>query len=222
MKKIIFAFLLLFIISCWNNEVTEKNPIQEATSSSSEEKIILALWDSLTAWYNLDIIDSFPSQLEGVLKVNDYNYKVQNAWVSWDTSKNLLDRIGLYDDIDVSVYLLWIWSNDWLRLQSVEDMRINILKIIEHLQEVNPNATIVLEWMQMPLNVWVEYSNDFKQVFIDIQKEKQTKLYEFLLEWVATKKELNLSDWIHPNKQWYSIMANNLYNFLEKENIITK
>ena len=221
MKKGIFILVLLLLTSC-----SEKSHNDEVKNSESliqkEEKIILALWDSLTAGYNLDISDWYPSQLEGILKVNGYNYKVQNAWVSWDTSKNLLDRIELYDNIDVDIYLLGIWSNDWLRLQSIEDMKNNILEIIDHLQKVNPDGIIVLEWMQMPLNVWVEYSNNFKQVFIDIQEDEKTEFYEFLLNWVATKKELNLSDWVHPNKQWYTIIANNLYNFLTENNIITK
>lgn len=232
MKKIALFVLLITLASCWNNNETPTTNVSENKDQTVEkksdekemnQKIILALWDSLTAWYNLDIKDSFPSQIELLLKQGNYNYKVQNAWVSWDTSKNLLDRISLYDDIDVEIYLLGIWWNDWLRLWDTELMKANIEKIIDHIQNVNPDWIIVLEWMQMPLNVWIEYATNFQNVFTDIKNEREEiSFYNFLLEWVATKKELNLNDWVHPNEKWYTIIANNIYNFLQKENLITK
>ncbi len=223
MKKITLILTLLLLIWCWKaQEEDSKQKNSETWTDSLQESIILALWDSLTAWYNLDIKDSYPLQLKGILKAWNYNYTVQNAWVSWDTSKNLLDRIELYDDIDVDIYLLWIWSNDWLRKQSIEQMSTNINTIIDHIQKINPNWKIVLEWMQMPLNVWLKYSRDFKKTFENISKEQGVYFYEFLLEDVATKRELNLSDWIHPNKQGYRIIAQNIFNFLENKNIITK
>ena len=222
MKKISIILILLFLSGCiktWENQWDKK--YSENEKIISQEKIILALWDSLTAWYNLDIKDSYPLQLEGLLKSEWYNYKVQNAWVSWDTSKNLLDRIWLYDDINPDIYLVGIWSNDWLRRQSVDEMKTNITLIIEHIKKINPDAMIVLQWMQMPLNVGINYAKDFKKAFEDISQEEKIYFYEFLLKDVATKNQLNLSDWIHPNQQGYAIIAKNIYNFLIEKNLIT-
>jgi hypothetical protein len=33
----------------------------------------------VTAGYNLDLSDAYPSQLEALLKENGYNYKITNA-----------------------------------------------------------------------------------------------------------------------------------------------
>ncbi len=216
---------MLFLLSCWNNQENSINNNKKDSQAKTApiQKTIVALWDSLTAWYNLDISDSYPHQLSTILKNNWYNYTVINAWVSGDTSKNLLDRIELYDDIDADIYIVGIGGNDWLRKLSTSDLENNILKIIDHLENVNPDSQIVLAGMQIPLNAWIDYSNYFKELYFNIKKKK-TKIYlfPFLLEWVATKQELNLSDWIHPNRQWYAIIAQNLYDYIEENTIITK
>ena len=146
LKKIILTCIFIFMMTwCSNtkNTNTSKNEIPR------EKQNILALWDSITAWYNLDLSEAYPAQLEDLLQDNWYNYKMVNAGVSWDTSKNLLDRIELYDDLKVDIYMLTIWANDWLRRQSVEQMTQNISAIIEHLQNVSPDAQIVLSGMQI-------------------------------------------------------------------------
>lgn len=219
MKNVIFTVIIsMFLVSCWSHIVEEK------TSSSTKEKpsTIIALWDSLTAWYNLDISDSYPSQLEDILDENNYNYKIINAGVSWDTSKNLLDRIDLYDETPAEIYMLTIGGNDALRRQSIDDMVNNIQKIIDSLQLQNPDATIVLSGMQIPINYGLSYASNYKKAFETLADKNNLEFYEFFLEWVAQDSKLNLSDGIHPNAQGYKIIANNLYDFLESEKIIQK
>ncbi len=218
MKKIMLFIISLFLLfSCsWEEEVITN------TENPSIEKEIIVLWDSLVAGYNLDISESYPMQLEDILRKNWYNYKITNAWVSWNTSKNLLDRIELYDEVNADIYIITIWGNDWLRRQSIEDMKLNIKKTINHLQNINSDSKIVLTWMQIPINLWLNYSIDFKNTFEEIADELDIYLYDFLLEWVAKDVKLNLNDWIHPNKDWYEVIANNLYKFLIDKKIITK
>ena len=221
-------FICMTLLSwCWNSshiwEVNSPEIPNGTATKSNIQKIILTLGDSLTAWYNLDISESYPSQLHQKLINNWYNYKVINAGVSGDTSKNLLDRIELYNDIPADIYILAIGWNDWLRKLSTIELQKNIESIIHHLQNVNPDGKIILAWMQIPLNAWLEYAQEFSQLYRDIQENDPTiNLFPFLLEWVATKKELNLSDSIHPNKQWYNIIAQNIFNFIDKNHLITK
>jgi len=95
MKKTILIIFSIFLLYSCGNEKIEKNNI---SNEVKKEYKILALWDSLTAWYNLDISESYPAQLENLLNKNSDNFEVINAWVSWDTSKNLLSRINLYTE----------------------------------------------------------------------------------------------------------------------------
>lgn len=217
MKKIIFTlFMSLFLVSC-GNEISQT---QQPEDNNETPINILALWDSLTAGYNLDISDSYPAQLENKLQENNYNYKIINAGVSWDTSQNLLDRIDLYSDTKSDIYLLTIWWNDALRRMSVENLKNNIQTIIDTIYQQNPDAKVVLSGMQIPINYWLNYSKNFKEIYESLAEENDVYFYEFFLEDVAQKSDLNLSDGIHPNAKGYEIIAQNLYNFLEDEKII--
>lgn len=218
-KLFILLFLSVVLVSCWNPDNTS-----QVSENKVEviEKNILTLWDSITAWYNLDLSQAYPAQMQEILQNKGYNYKVINAGVSWDTSKNLLDRIELYDDLEIDIYMLTIWWNDGLRRQSVTTMKENISQIIEHLQTINPDAQIVLSGMQMPINLGWNYSKEFNKSYWELSEKYKLPLYEFFLEWVAKDEKLNLSDGIHPNNAGYKIIAENLYEFLEDEDIIQK
>ncbi|MGB2111387.1 MAG: SGNH/GDSL hydrolase family protein [Patescibacteria group bacterium] len=68
----------------------------------------------------------------------------------------------------------------------------------------------------------MNYSKNFKEIYESLAEENDVYFYEFFLEDVAQKSDLNLSDGIHPNAKGYEIIAQNLYNFLEDEKIILK
>ena len=217
--KIFIALLInsLFLISCWN---IENNDIKN-NNINLNPKTILAIWDSLTAWYSLNLEDSYPMQLEKILNKNWYNYEVINAWVSWDTSEQLLKRIDLYINEKESlpnIAILVIWWNDWLRWKNLNEIEQNIELIIKKLKAKNVN--IVFWWMKIPPNLGFNYSNNFFKLYKKISNNNNVFLIDFFLEWVAWQKNLNLNDWIHPNKQWYKIISENIFKFLENNNLI--
>ena len=84
MKKIFILLWLVFMIS-WCGNATNKENIESKNIESVEKIQILALWDSITAWYRLPLQDSYPFQLEKLLWPD--KYEVTNAWVSGDTSQ---------------------------------------------------------------------------------------------------------------------------------------
>jgi len=219
MKKIIAGLVSIFLLaSCTTTNDTQEN----SQEINAQQKTILALWDSITAGYNLDISQAYPAQLETLMQDNGYNYKIINAWVSWDTSQNLLDRIDLYADTQADIYLLTIGGNDALRRMDLQNLKQNIQEIIDTIYSQNPDAQIVLSGMQIPINYGLSYANNFKNLYSEIAEENNLEFYEFFLEGVAQKSDLNLSDGIHPNEKWYAIIAQNLFDFLKTEKIISQ
>lgn len=203
--------LLMFSCSTSQENITLEN---SENTIKKEDKKILALWDSLTAWYNLSIEDSYPYKLNNILKDNWYSYNVINAWVSWNTSKNLISRINLYKD-NYEIVLLNIWWNDALRSLSIDDLKSNILDIIKKF----PNSSIILFWIDLPSNYWLVYRNNLKNMYKEISNEKSIYFYGSFFDWLDHSKHF-LNDQIHPNEEWYEIVSSKVFKFLVDNKII--
>ncbi len=221
MKKIIIVLLGILLLSSCSTQEQENNLSTDIAKPQGEKQVILALWDSLTAGFWVSESENYPTKLESTLADNSYNYEVINAGVSGNTSKNLLDRADLYLDKNPDIVLLVIWGNDGLRGLATVEMKENILKIIELYEQTD--AKIVLAGMDIPINLWLSYRADFMDVYEEISQEKEDIYFlEYFLEGVWWYARYNLSDRIHPNPEGYDIVVDNLYEFLESENIITK
>jgi len=217
MKIILIILTSLIILASCGTQPTVEIP----TVSPSSEKTILALGDSLTAGYGLPESDSYPSQLAVRLTGLGYNYSIKNAWVSGDTSAGLLSRMGWLLEWDIpSLVILCIGGNDAFQGKSVEDIETNIWHIIELLQA--KNIPILFAGMQAPLNLGWDYGKKYEAIFPRLAKEYNLYYIPFLLEGVALKANLNQDDRIHPTKEWYTIVVDNLAKILEDKKLISK
>ncbi len=215
MKKIILWLLCLCMItSC----ISGKN-LSSDENTSIEPKTILALWDSLTAWFWVDESENYPSKLEAKLKENGYNHTIINAWISWDTSADVLARASKYIDQKPDILILVVWWNDGLKWLPVADMKENILAIVDMYQD--EWVQVVLWWMDIFPTLWLWYRSDFKNVYKEVVKERDDiEFYKFFLSGVATKDELNLRDKVHPNPAGYDIIVEKLYDFMKKKKLL--
>ncbi len=209
----------MFLIFSCSQSQENKRSIPE--KSSFETRKIIALWDSLTAGYGLEIQESYPAKLQKKLQEGNYNYEVINAWISWDTSDGLVARAELYLEQNPEIVMIVIGWNDGLRGLPTTNLEANILKIVDMYSEAW--VKVVLGGMDVPANLGLTYRRDFRAVYNNVaQQRKNVEFLEFFLEWVAGKSQYNLSDMIHPNSEWYDIIVENLYKFLEKNKVITK
>lgn len=184
---------------------------------------IFALWDSLTAWYQLPSEDSWPSQLEKILQANNYTqYKIINWWKSGDTSQQLKDRLSwsTADAKSGDIAIVTIWGNDWFQWVPIETLEKNLYEIVTELQQ--KGVTTIIGGMQITTNLWETYTKNFASLYPRIATKTNSKLIPFLLDGVAAQPTLNLSDMIHPNKEWYTIVATTVYTYLLENNLITK
>ena len=219
MKTTIIYALILFSITILLSACSTKEA--EITSTPPKSKVILALWDSLTAGYGLPADQSYPAQLQTKLATLGYNYAVQNAGISWDTSAQLLARTDwIIDGGTYDLAILCIGANDAFQWKNVADIEKNIRAVIEKLQV--KKIPIFLAGMRAPLNLGTSYRAEYDTLFEKLADEYNLVFMPFFLEWVALRANLNQDDRIHPTSAWYAIIVENILEILEDEDLIKK
>lgn len=179
----------------------------------SKWPVIVAFGDSLTAGEGVPLAVNYPSQLQAALDARGFKYRVVNAGVSGETSSDGLARVGAVLAQHPSIVILELGANDGLRGHRLEELRKNLIVIIEQLQA--SGARVVLAGMQVPRRVAPEYAARFRQIFPDLAARYGLPLIPFFLQDVALVRELNQDDGLHPNAEGYSYVARNVLKVLE-------
>ncbi len=221
MNKIIVFICIIFITACNNNEKTatkqaaaidnkEKNPTPVAA------KTILFFGNSLTAGYGLEPEQSFPALIGKKIDSLQLSYKVVNAGVSGETSSGGEGRIDWILKQPVDVFILELGANDGLRGIPVAETKKNLQAIITKVKAKYPNARLVLAGMQVPPSMGQKYAADFQSLYPQLAKQNDITLIPFLLEGVGGNVKLNQQDGIHPNAEGAKIVAENVWQQLQK------
>jgi len=180
---------------------------QEADSS----RTILFYGDSLTAGYGLDREQAFPALVQARIDSLGWNFEVFNAGLSGETSAGGLRRIDWLMRRPVDVFVLELGANDGLRGIDLKSTRSNLQQIIDRVKAKNPDISLVVVGMQMTPNLGAEYTEEFQRLFPGLAKENGAALVPFLLEGVADRPELNLSDGNHPTVEGHRIVAETVW-----------
>lgn len=190
----LFAFLLIFV-----------------RAADAEEKVILAMGDSLMAGYNLPPNASFPAQLETWLREQGADVRVLNSGVSGDTTASGRSRLdwslASVPGGKPDLFILEFGGNDMLRGIDPRVTRANMDAILEKLNGLN--IRVLVMGMQAPPNMGAEYGREFNAIFPELAEKYGAELYPFYLEGVAAIPSLNLEDGLHPNEQGIEIMVEN-------------
>jgi acyl-CoA thioesterase-1 len=92
-------------------------------------------------------------------------------------------------------------------------MKANLDKIIRKAKE--KNLKVLLCGMLAPPTMGSDYRRDYVNAFPDLADENGVEFLPFLLDRVATRRELNQADGIHPNAEGTRIMTENIYSALK-------
>ncbi len=205
MKRIIFS---LFVIALFGRTLL----------ASNETQVIVALGDSLSAGYNLAQQDSFPSQLEQMLKANGHNVKMFNASVSGDTTKAGVARLNWILNDKNHLVIVELGANDFLRGVKPDETYLNLDKILNELTKAK--RKILFIGMKAPPNLGEDFQKKYDKIFEDLQKKygkfKGFRYDKFFLEGVYDKPELLSNDNMHPNKAGLTFIAERLYPVIEE------
>jgi acyl-CoA thioesterase I len=178
-------------------------------------RIVLFLGDSITAGYGLDISQAFPDLIQKQIAAKGWTFKVVNAGQSGDTSAGGLGRIDWLLKNRVDVLVLELGANDGLRGVSIDEMKRNLQAIIDRTKKRYPEAKIIIAGMKVPPNMGRDYGRRFETAFADVAKKNNAALIPFILEGVGGRRELNLSDGIHPTAKGHERVADNVWKVLE-------
>ena len=132
---------------------------------TEQDQTILFFGNSLTAGYQLEEAESFPSLIQDRIDSLGLAYQVVNAGLSGETTAGGLNRIDWVLGQHVDVFVLELGANDALRGFALEDTRKNLAGILDKVKVKYPEAKLVLAGMQAPPNLGKEYTDEFRSIF---------------------------------------------------------
>ncbi len=221
--KFSYFFIALVLLSCGDAK-TEKATEGQKTGEQTEDtsatetatKNILFFGDSITAGYGLDDTDdAYPAVVQEKIDSLDLNYTVINSGVSGETTAGGSSRIDWVIKQDVTIFVLELGANDGLRGVPLSETRSNLQNIIDTVREQRPETTIILAGMQLPPNMGQEYTQGFKQLYVDLAEKNDIAFIPFILKDVGGVSALNQADGIHPTVEGHKIVANTVWETLE-------
>ena len=182
------------------------------TGAGAEDRVIVALGDSLTAGLGVAADETYPALLQARLRREGFAYRVVNAGVSGDTTAGGLRRVDWVLRAHPAIVIVALGANDGLRGQPVAAMRDNLVAIVTRLRAAG--ARVLLAGLRMPPNYGDVYTREFADAFPRVARQTSVAFVPFLLEGVAGDPALNQPDGIHPNAAGQRVVADTVWHAL--------
>ncbi|HRG75813.1 MAG TPA: arylesterase [Leptospiraceae bacterium] len=216
--KIKITYLLILTLGIFyacKSESNEGNPAKKIETDS--RKKIIFFGDSLTAGMGLSSPEeSFVFLIGEKLKKDGIDLKVINAGLSGDTTSGGIARLDWSISKGVDYFVLELGANDGMRGIETTVIETNLKKIIASVRQKNPEVKILLVRMLTFPNLGPSYVKKFDSIYPRLAKEENIPLSPFLLEKVASIKDLNQKDGIHPTAEGHKLLAETLYPSVKK------
>jgi len=182
------------------------------SAASAAAGTILVYGDSLSAAYGISQKDGWVSLLGERLKRSDYI--VVNASISGETTSGgaarIDDTLGRYRP---GVVVIALGGNDGLRGLPVAAMKANLARIVRAAQ--GRKARVLLVGMRIPPNYGQRYTQEFFQAFAEVAREHRTAYVPFLLDRIASRRELFQPDQIHLTAEAQPLVLETVWEGLE-------
>ena len=177
---------------------------------------ILIMGDSISAAYNMEISQSWPSLLQQRLDEHGHAYRVFNSSITGDTTQGGLARMPrLLENHRPAIVVLELGGNDGLRGLPIEVTRRNLSSMIE--QSQSACARVILAEMRIPPNYGQSYTEKFNRTYTLLTDQYDVTLLPFMLEKVALEPGLMQADGIHPSLEAQAILLDAVWAVLEPE-----
>lgn len=215
----IIAGLIILFSGCTNNEKntgSDQNNTGKDSVTIVKKKTIVFYGNSLTAGYGLSPSEAFPAIIQKKIDSLNLPYQVVNAGVSGETSSGGKTRIDWILQQRVDIFVLELGANDGLRGIPLTETKKNLQDIIDKVKAKYPESKLVFAGMQIPPSMGQTYTTEFKNIFTELADKNAMTLIPFLLEGVGGEPHLNQEDGIHPTAEGHILVAENVWQQLEK------
>ena len=188
----------------------QSKPVADPTTGLP---LIVCFGDSLTAGYGTDPGQSYPDYLQQRLDDAGFHYRVTNAGVSGNTTKDGLSRIGRVIAQHPELVVVEFGGNDGLRGLQLEQTQQNLASIIEQLQA--SGTKVVLAGITLPPDYGPDYIAKFDAMYPALAKRYRVPLLPFLLQDVYGVAGDIQDDHTHATAQGNKQVAVNVERLIE-------
>ena len=177
-------------------------------------RTILVLGDSISAAYGMSLQEGWVSLLQQRLQQRAPGCNVVNASISGETSAGAAARLPtLLQQYQPVIVVIELGGNDGLRGYPIARLRANLLQMAR--QSGTNGADVVIVGMEIPPNYGTRYTSAFRESFPLVAEQSGAALLPFLLDGVATERELMQADGIHPTAAAQARLLDNFWPILE-------
>ena len=181
----------------------------QSHAASKDSTTILLFGDSIVAGYGLANDQTLAVNMKKELDKDGRDVKVINGGVSGDTTSDGLNRLEwTLNQYKPDIVIVALGANDMLRGISPQITKTNLDAMLNILK--NKKIKTLLTSVQASVNMGLEYRKAFNDIYPDLAKKYNIKLYPFLLEGLYGHPDLMQSDSIHPNSKGAEEIAKKL------------
>lgn len=172
---------------------------------------MLVFGDSLSAAYQLPVQDGWVALLRKRLdRRAPGRFEITNASISGETTSGGLTRLPeLLGTGDYDWVLLELGANDGLRGLPLNVIEANLQALIDRAEA--QGAQVVLLGIMLPTNYGPAYADPFAAMYERLAEKNELPGLPFLLEGVASDRELMFDDGIHPNAEGQAQVLDNVW-----------
>ena len=175
--------------------------------------MILVLGDSLSAGYGISTNSGWVALLQQRLEQQGYPQRVVNASISGDTTSGGLARLPqALAQHRPQLVILELGANDGLRGLSLEEMRRNLVTIIDKSRE--QGATLLLVGVRLPPNYGALYVKKFHDVYRQLAQKHKVAFVPYLLAGVGGRADLIQADGLHPRAKAQGLILDSIWPHL--------
>jgi len=175
---------------------------------NDKRPVLVCFGDSLTAGLGTGPGESYPDYLQADLDKLHYHYRVVNAGISGNTTKDGVERLPEILALHPAVAVVEFGGNDGLRGLRIEDSRANLDEIVAMLK--GAGVKVALAGITLPPDYGPDYIKQFDDTYAVLAKKYRVPMLPFLLKDVYGVPGMMQRDETHATAKGNVVVARNV------------